>query len=224
MLVYLLFIIPFFLLGLFVQRRLQSTFARQAVVPTPSGLTGAEVARRILDANGLRDVEIRPARGGPLSDHYDPRSRSVNLSQSVYGQASIAATAVAAHEVGHALQHARSWNAFRVRSAMFPAVSLASRFWMFPLIGGMMLRSVGLFGLGVALYAVVVLFQLVTLPVELNASSRAHDQLGELGLLTSGEDDGSRAVLRAAAMTYVAGALASLGQLAFFAMQMTSRR
>ena len=131
------FIVPM-IIGFWAQHRVKSTFARNLQVPTANGLTGAEVARRVLDANGLQDVPIEETPGS-LSDHYDPRNRSVHLSPEVYGGRSVASTAVGAHEVGHAIQHAQSYAFFKFRSAMFPAVSFASRIWVLFLIGGIFL-------------------------------------------------------------------------------------
>ena len=215
---YLAFVIPPMLLGLAVQAWLRSTVARYAADANDTGLSGAEVARRILDRNGLHEVPIQQAPGGPLSDHYDPRSRSVHLSETVYAQRSVTAAAIAAHEVGHAIQHQRRFAPMQLRSAMFPAVSLASNAWMFLLIGGAVTGALGLVKVGIALFAVAVLFHIVTLPVEFDASRRAMNQLRELGLVGAGETAGARKVLTAAAMTYVAGALAAIAQLAYFAM------
>jgi Zn-dependent membrane protease YugP len=204
--------------GLVVQSRLKKAVSQHAVEPVSSGLTGAEVAREILDRNGLSDVEIGTASGGPLSDHYDPRKRGVFLSEAVHGERSVTATAIAAHEVGHAIQHARGYTAMRIRSAMFPVVAFASSAWMFLLIGGALLGAMGLVQLAILLYAAAVAFHLVTLPVEFDASRRAGAQLQALGLVSQGEQGGVSAVLRAAAMTYVAGALAALTQLLYFAL------
>jgi Zn-dependent membrane protease YugP len=215
---YLLFLVPPLILGFVIQGWLRKTVAQQSQVAVLSGLTGAQVARQILDRNGLHDVPIERAQGGPLSDHYDPRHRSVHLSEPVYDGTSVAATAIGAHEVGHAIQHAVGYGAFKVRSAMWPVVAIASNGWMFLLIIGALLGALQLVTLAVILFAVVVLFQLVTLPVEFDASRRAMVQIRELGLVTEGERQGSKKVLTAAAMTYVAAALAALSQLAYYAM------
>jgi Zn-dependent membrane protease YugP len=161
-------------------------------------------------------VETSP--GGPLSDHYDPRKKSVHLSEPVYGGHAIASTAIAAHEVGHAIQHAKAYGPFKVRSAMWPVVAFASNAWIFLLMIGFLAQLTGLVGFAILLYAVVVLFQLVTLPVEFDASRRALVQVRELGLVTSGESQGASKVLKAAALTYVAAALAALSQLAYYAL------
>jgi uncharacterized protein len=218
---YFVFLIPPMLIGFAIQHRLKQTVAQQMQVAVANGMTGEQVARMILEHNGLADVPVNPAPGGPLSDHYDPRNRSVNLSQDVYQQRTVASVAIAAHEVGHAIQHQKAYGPFRLRSAMAPAVGFASSAWIFLLMIGFFTRITGLFQLAVVLFAVVVLFQLVTLPVEFDASRRAKQQLSALGLVTSGEAEGASKVLSAAAMTYVAGALAALSQLAYYVLVFT---
>ena len=213
------FIIPL-VFGLVVQSRLKNTFKRNAQIKVASGLSGAEVARRVLDSNGLANVEVRPSKAGALSDHYDPRSRTVNLSQPVYEGRSIAATAVAAHEVGHAIQHAEAYAPMQARSAIWPVAAFASQAWMFFLIGGLIFQTAqginpAFIWIAIGLYGFAVLFQIVTLPVEFNASSRAKAQVAALGLAGPQEQNGVSATLRAAAMTYVAGALAALLQLLY---------
>jgi uncharacterized protein len=208
------FVIPM-VLGFWAQHRVKSTFAKNLEVPVANGMTGAQVARRVLDANGLNEVPVEETPGS-LSDHYDPRSRSVHLSTPVFQGASVASTAVAAHEVGHAIQHAKSYAFFKFRSALFPAVQFASNIWMLFLLGGIFLQIAGFIVLAIALYAVAVLFQLVTLPVEFDASKRARQQLQDLGLVASNESTGVGATLNAAAWTYVAGALAAIAQLLYF--------
>ncbi len=215
---YIAFLVPPLVLGFAVQWWLKRTFAQQSEVPDQAGLTGAQIARMILDRNGLTEVPVKPSPGGPLSDHYDPRERAVYLSQPVYENASVAALAVGAHEVGHAIQHEKAYAPFKIRSALFPAVSIASQAWMFLLIGGVILQALGLIQVAIALFAIVVLFQLVTLPVEFDASRRAGIQLREVGVVTAGESGGVRKVLTAAALTYVAGALAAIAQLAYFVL------
>jgi hypothetical protein len=215
---YLLFLIPPMVIGLIIQHRLSTTVKQQMQVAVASGMTGREVARRILEHNGLDQVPIETSPGGPLSDHYDPRHRSVHLSQPVYGESTVASVAIAAHEVGHALQHHVGYSMFKVRSAMWPAVSIASKAWLFLLLIGAFAGALGLVQFAVVLFAVVVVFQLVTLPVEFDASRRAMVQLGNLGLVTEAERAGAKKVLSAAAMTYVAAALAAITQLAYYAL------
>jgi Zn-dependent membrane protease YugP len=215
------FIVPM-AIGFWAQHRVKSTFAKNLQVPVASGMTGAQVARRILDSNGLNDVPVEQAQGS-LTDHYDPRSRSVHLSEPVYNSTSVASTAVGAHEVGHAIQHANAYAFFRFRSAMFPAVQFASNIWALFLFGGFILGVFGLIYVGIALFAIAVLFQLVTLPVEFDASRRAKQQLSDLGLVGSSEAAGVKSTLTAAAWTYVAAALASVAMLLYY-LSMLSRR
>jgi uncharacterized protein len=215
---YLAFLIPPLILGFVIQGWLKKTVSTQMQVPLANGMSGEQVARTILDRNGLQAVQVEQAAGGALSDHYDPRQRTVNLSPGVHNGTAVASAAIAAHEVGHAIQHEQAYAPFRARSALFPAVSFASSTWIFLLFGGALLGIAGLVKVAVVLFAVVVLFQLVTLPVEFDASRRAKQQLHQLGLVTSGEAKGVSGVLTAAAMTYVAAALAAVTQLAYYAL------
>jgi Zn-dependent membrane protease YugP len=215
---YFVFLIPPLLLGFWIQHRLKTTVAREMQVPVSNGMSGEDVARTILEHNGLTDVPVQPSPGGPLSDHYDPGKRTVNLSEGVFDGRSIASVAIAAHEVGHAIQHQKAYTPFKLRSALFPAVAFASRTWGLILIAGIIFQVTGLAQLAVILFAVIVLFQLVTLPVEFDASRRAKQQLSSLGLISGSEADGASKVLNAAALTYVAGALAALTQLAYYAL------
>jgi Zn-dependent membrane protease YugP len=212
---YLVFLIPPMLLGFWAQKSVTNNYARFAEVPAGSGLTGAETARRILDANGLRDVPIEPV-AGELSDHYDPRGRVVRLSEGVYAGRSVSAGAIAAHEVGHAIQDARGYLPMKARAAIFPLVNFSQRVWFLVFIAGALLGLAGLVGLGLLLYAVAVLFHIVTLPVEFDASRRAKAQLRDLGIVGVQGGDGTSKVLNAAAMTYVAGALAAVSMLAYY--------
>jgi uncharacterized protein len=220
---YFVFLIPPLIIGFVVQAWLKKTVAANMQVAVANGMTGADIARQILDRNGLHDVPVDTSPGGPLSDHYDPRKKSVHLSEPVYGGRSVASTAIAAHEVGHAIQHAKAYGPFRVRSAMWPAVAFASQAWLFLLMIGLFAQITGLMTFAVILFAVVVLFQLVTLPVEFDASRRAMAQISDLGLVSTGESQGARKVLTAAAMTYVAGALAALSQLAYWLLILSRR-
>jgi len=214
-------------LGGAAQVYISSTFKRWSKVRSTNGLTGAQVAETILSRNnisarvagtskGTQAVQVVQSRHGKLSDHYDPRTGTVALSDQVYGETTIAAAAVAAHEVGHALQTAQGYFPSKLRKAMVPAVSFGSNMaWIFILIG-LMLGAMQLFYVGIAFFAMAVLFQVVTLPVELNASNRAMVQLRETNLLTTGELSGARRVLTAAAFTYIAAALISVLQLLYF--------
>jgi uncharacterized protein len=215
---YFVFMVPPLLLGLGVQAWLKRTFARYSNVQLSSGLPGAQVARQILDRNGLDEVPVETSPGGALSDHYDPRKKALFLSEPVYHPPSVAAAAVAAHETGHALQDARGYAPLKIRSAIYPAVAFASTAWIWLLIIGAILGALNLVALALLLYAVAVAFHLVTLPVEFNASRRAEGQLRELGLVGPAESEGVQKVLRAAAFTYVAGALAALSLLLYYAL------
>ena len=218
------FIIPM-IIGFAVQGWLRRTFAANDQKPIASGKSGAEVAREILDGNGLAGVPVQPSKAGPLSDHYDPRKRALFLSEQVYAGRSVAATAVAAHEVGHAIQHANAYMPMTIRAAIFPLAAFGSRSWFILLIAGFFLQITGLIFAALVIFSFAVLFQLVTLPVEFNASRRAAEQLQTLGLVANeGEVAGVRQTLTAAAMTYVAGALASVAQLMYFVMMFMGNR
>jgi uncharacterized protein len=215
------FIVPM-AIGLWAQHKVKSTFAKNLQVPASHGMTGAQVARRILDANGLNEVPVEET-PGTLSDHYDPRNRSVHLSPEVFHGRSLSSTAVGSHEVGHAIQHAQAYGFFRVRSAMFPAVAFASNIWLLFVFGGFILQAAGLILVGALLYSVAVLFQIVTLPVEFDASKRAKQQLNDLGLVPATEAGGVKSVLTAAAWTYVAGALAAIAILLYYLSILSNR-
>ena len=200
------------LLSLAASAKLKSTFAKYRRIRSASGLTGAEAAARILRAAGITDVQIR-AIPGSLTDHYDPRTKTGSLSQDIYGQTSLAAVGVAAHECGHAIQHAVHYAPLEMRSAIVPVANLGSSLsWPLFLIG--LLAGIRpLTTAGIVLFSLAVLFQLVTLPVELNASSRALRMLEGTGILGVSETKGARKVLTAAALTYVAALAASILQL-----------
>ena len=205
-------------LTLGAQAFLKSTFARYAKVQSSTGLTGREVAEQILRANGIYDVTVQ-AIGGQLTDHYDPAKKTVNLSEVIYDSRSIAALGVAAHECGHAIQDDKSYFPLRFRHALVPLANLGSQLAMPIIIIGVLLSNgrnfLGpqLLNLGLLAFSLAVLFQLVTLPVEFNASRRALIQLRELHILPPNEESQARSVLFAAALTYVAGAASSLLQL-----------
>jgi len=205
-------IIPAFLLSLWAQFRVSGTFNRWSQVPASSGMTGYEAARRLLDSNGLYDVAVEPV-PGKLSDHYDPIARVVRLSEPVYYESSIAAISVACHEVGHAIQHKEHYPALVMRHRMFPVVRFASGLAPFLLIAGFLFQATGLIGLGILFFSAAVAFQLVTLPVEFNASSRARNLMVAEGFIRSDEERGVAKVLNAAALTYVGAALISLLEL-----------
>jgi uncharacterized protein len=207
-------IIPL-LFGLWAQFKVRSTFKRYSQVPTASGMTGAQAADAVLRNSGVQGVGIRPV-AGELSDHYDPRSKTLNLSENVGGAATVAALGVAAHEAGHAVQDARGYKPLRIRATLVPAASIGSQLWIFPAFLGLIIGSTGLVNVGLVLFLAVVIFQLVTLPVEFDASRRAVVALEGGGLLQPAELDGARKVLSAAALTYVAALVASIGQLIYF--------
>lgn len=209
---YLVLVVPAILLGLWAQARVQSTYARYSQVRAVRGITADQVARRILDANGLRDVSIQRI-AGSLTDHYDPRERVVRLSDTVYGSPSIAAIGVAAHEVGHAVQHATGYAPLKLRTAIVSVTNIGSTLSMPLILIGILLNSSRLALVGVALFGLVAVFQLVTLPVEFNASSRALATLDGMDILGREELGGARQVLTAAALTYVAALIQSLAQL-----------
>jgi len=206
------------LLSVYAQVRVKRTFGRYTRAATARGLSGAQVAAYILRTHGIGDVAVERVRGF-LSDHYDPRQRRLRLSPQVHDGRSIAAIGVAAHEAGHALQHARGYLPLQVRSALVPVTQIGS--WLaWPLLFiGLLFSALSLVKLGILFFAGAVLFQLVTLPVEFDASRRAVAILGGQGLLTAPELDGTRQVLRAAALTYVAAAAAAVLQLLYFLLR-----
>ncbi|MMZ60475.1 putative neutral zinc metallopeptidase [compost metagenome] len=210
-------------LSVWAQFRVKGTFNKWAKVENSYGLTGHEAARRMLDSNGLYDVPIEPVRG-TLSDHYDPIKRVVRLSEPVYYERSISAVAVACHEVGHAIQHKESYPMLVLRHKMFPIVNFASGIAPFLLLAGFIFQAFNLIGLGIIFFSAAVLFQLVTLPVEFNASSRARTIMLNQGYVTQNEERGVGKVLNAAALTYVAAALISLLELLRYILIFTSNR
>ncbi|MDA8354391.1 MAG: zinc metallopeptidase [Firmicutes bacterium] len=213
----LLLVFAAFGLVIWAQFRVKGSFKRWSKVQASSGMTGKDVARRILDDNGLTDVPVEPVQG-KLTDHYDPVSRTVRLSEPVYYSDSIAAVSVAAHECGHAVQHKEAYGALVLRHRMFPVANFASGIAPFLLIGGLLLQARGLFGLGILLYAAAVAFQVVTLPVEFNASSRAKTIMVQKGFIRNVEERGVSKVLNAAALTYVASTLYALLELLRFVL------
>jgi Zn-dependent membrane protease YugP len=202
-------------MGLWAQSKVKRTFAKWSEVPVRNGMTGAQAAAEVIRSSGLPDVEIRAVEGR-LSDHYDPRNRTLNLSQDVGSASTVAALGVAAHEAGHAIQDARGYSPMRVRQTFVPVASIGSSF-AFPIIFlGFVFGSLGLVNVGLALFTAIVLFQLITLPVEFDASRRALVALREGGLLRTDELDGAKQVLSAAAWTYVAAFVAAAAQLIYF--------
>ncbi|WP_062236754.1 zinc metallopeptidase [Fictibacillus sp. FJAT-27399] len=208
-------IIIAFAVSLWAQFKVKGNFKKWSQVEAHSGKTGAKIARSILDDNGLHNIPVEPVRG-TLTDHYDPVSKVVRLSEPVYYGDSIASVSVAAHEVGHAVQHKQSYGALALRHRMFPLVNLTSGVAPFLLLGGFLLNQFSLIGIGIVLFSFAVFFQLVTLPVEFNASSRAKRYLVTEGFIRNEEERGVNKVLNAAALTYVAAALISLLELLKF--------
>jgi Zn-dependent membrane protease YugP len=207
-------IIPL-LFGLWAQMKVKRTFDKYARVAPRNGMTGADAAAAVLRSSGLRDLAIRPV-AGRLTDHYDPRNRTLNLSADVGQASSLAALGVAAHEAGHAIQDAKRYAPMRIRQALVPAATFGQSLWFLPVVLGLIMGFSELVTVGLILFAAVVLFQLVTLPVEFDASRRALASLEGQGLLAADEVPGARAVLNAAALTYIAGFVAALGQLVYF--------
>lgn len=219
---YCLLLIPVLLLSLAAQIQVSGSFRRYSAVNNRRHMSGAEAAEAVLRAHGVYDVQIQRCRG-ELTDHYDPRDRTIYLSDSVYGAPTIAAVGVAAHEAGHAVQYAEGYAPVRLRSAIVPMTQIGSKFCFLLLVLGTLLYSQTLFLAGVILFSLTTFFQLVTLPVEFNASHRALVTLEEIGLLGDDELPGARRVLHAAAMTYVAALLMSILQLLRFLLIFMSR-
>jgi Zn-dependent membrane protease YugP len=205
-------IVPALLLSLFSQLYVKSTFARYDQVSSASGITAEQAARRMLDAYGCSDISIVTVAGG-LTDRYDPRTGTLGLSQSTFGSTSVAALGVAAHETGHAVQHANGYLPNRIRAALVPVAGIGSSAGPFLAFFGIMLSIPLLTQIGILLFSAAVLFYVVTLPVEFNASRRALEMLGGTGMLDAGELKGARRVLHAAAMTYVASTLVAFAGL-----------
>ncbi len=212
---WLLFALPGLILGLWARSRVKGSFDKYSKVRTARGVTGAQVARMLLDSQGLYNVQIEESKG-MLSDHYDPRSRVLRLSPEVYGKPSIAAAGVAAHEMGHAVQHASGYFPLQIRSAIVPVAQFGSSLapWLF--IIGFLFQFTALAWLGLILFGGAVVFTLVTLPVEFDASRRAKRLLAGNGILIGDEMKGVDKVLDAAALTYVAAAVAAVGQFLYY--------
>jgi len=213
---YFIFIIPALLLSLYAQFKVKSTFEKYSKVRSSRGITGADVASTILRRNGMSGrVSVEPV-AGSLSDHYDPRSHTVRLSETVYGSNSISAIGVAAHEVGHAIQHNQQYAPLELRHKIVPVTNFASSASFPILLVGMLMQNAGLIMLGILLFTAVVLFHVVTLPVELNASRRAVVQLQEAGLVVNNEVPMVKSVLGAAAFTYIAATLMAVANLLYY--------
>ncbi|NLX03166.1 MAG: zinc metallopeptidase [Syntrophomonadaceae bacterium] len=215
---YLMFILPALILSIYAQIKVKSTFKRYSQVRSSRGMSGVDVANTILRRNGMSgQVAVEPV-AGELSDHYDPTSHKVRLSETVYGSNSIAAIGVAAHEVGHAIQHHESYGPLELRHRIVPITNFASGASFPVLLLGFFLNSLNLIMVGILLFSAVVVFHLVTLPVELNASRRAVAQLSSSGLISGTEVPAVKKVLGAAALTYLAAALSAIATLLYYLM------
>lgn len=213
----------FGLISMLVSNRLKSKFKHYSQVHLQNGMSGAEIAQKMLDDHGIRDVKVIST-PGMLTDHYNPQNKTVNLSEGVYSQRNAAAAAVAAHEVGHAVQHAQAYSWLQMRSKMVPVLQLTSRFSMWVIFGGLMLMSSTAIGgtiawVGVGLYGIGALFSFVTLPVEYDASNRALAWLKQKHMVTQQEYAGAEDALKWAARTYVVAAIGALATLLYFAMK-----
>lgn len=220
---YWMLLLPAMAIAAIAQWKVSATFRRYSGVRSARGYTGAQAAEAVLRAHGVRDVRIERV-SGHLTDHFDPRSNTIRLSDSVYGSASVAAMGVAAHEAGHAVQYAVGYGPIKLRNAIIPVCNLGSQLSMIFIVLGMILYIQPLFAVGILLFSLAVVVQLVTLPVEFNASRRALQTLESAHLLDGSELGGARKVLSAAAMTYVAALLVSVAQLLRFVLAFAGRR
>ena len=215
---YLLFMVPAFLLSMFASWKTKAAFNKYSRVRTARGMTGAQAAQVLLDQAGIRDVQVVQTRGF-LSDHYNPVNKTLALSEAVYGSPSVAAVGVACHEAGHAIQHAKNYAPLWMRSALVPMAGIGSKIGYFVMFLGLILASQNVVLIGAVLFSAVLLFQIVTLPVEFDASARAKKLAFQYGLVTDRERGGVSAVLNAAAMTYVAAAVSTLVTLLYFLLR-----
>lgn len=231
MALYFMFMLPGILLMLWAQSKVKGSYAKYSKMANSKNMTGAEAARMVLDANGLHNVPIEMDQNprAELSDHYDPRSRKLVLSRGIYSVPSIAAVAVAAHEAGHAIQHATGYAPLKTRTAIVPLVSIGSNLGFIVLLAGLFMQITGLAWAGVVLFGLSTIFAAVTLPVEFDASKRAKTALVQTGIVDSGvaggpEGKGVDTMLNSAAWTYVAGFAASLLTLLYYVMLVTGMR
>lgn len=222
---YVLYLLAFAIV-MIAQSRVQAAYQKYKQIPNDRGLRGEEVARRILDMNGLQNVRVEVAKGGALSDHYDPTQHVVRLSPDIFYNSSIASISVAAHEVGHAIQHKEHYGAIGLRNRLLPAANFASQLgWVVLVLGLFLFASTPIIlYIGIGLICVILLFQIVTLPVEFNASSRAVKQLSMNGMISENERYDVKSMLRAAAFTYVAAVLSTLAQILRILIMVLGRR
>ena len=225
-------IIPPFILAIYAQSKVKSTYAKYSRVAAGSRISGAEAARRILSASGIGNIPVERTKGR-LSDHYDPRDKVLRLSEEVYTKPSVASLGIAAHEIGHAVQDNVGYAPMKIRAALVPAASIGSSFGYYLAFGGLILMLLGeaftdiaemMLLVGIVLFAAAVLFTLVTLPVELDASRRARQMLKDTGLVSGQEYNAASAVLSAAALTYVAALLIAVAQLLYFVLALLGMR
>ena len=212
---YWVMMIPIFAFSMWASWKTKSAFKKWSKVKVLSGHTGAQAAKLMLDNAGITDVEIKPVKG-KLSDHYNPMTKTLALSEPVYATPSVAAVGVACHEAGHAIQHAVGYKPMWIRSLLVKPANIGSSFGMYALIIGLVIGATGMIQLGIVLFSAAVLFQLVTLPVEFDASRRAKQMSVDYGIATAQEKEGVDSVLNAAALTYVAAAAASVMQLIYW--------
>ncbi len=212
---YLLYMLPVMLLSLWASFRVKSAYQKYSKIPTLRGVSGRDAAKLILDSNGLGTTAVDRV-PGQLTDHYNPQTNKIGLSEGVYGSSSIAAVGIAAHEAGHAVQHGTNYAFIKVRAAIIPISSIGANFSMFFIMLGILFQVLQLYWIGIILFGTVALFQLVTLPVEFDASRRAIASLESSGILNREELKGAKKVLSAAALTYVAALLTSLTQIFYY--------
>ena len=220
---YLFYMLPGLLLMLYAQFKVRHSFSKYGKVTNSRGLTGADAAREVLRQNGVDGVRIEHVSGN-LSDHYDPRTNVIRLSDDVYNSTSVAAVGVAAHEAGHAVQYAKSYGPIKLRAAIIPVCNIGSQLGIPLALIGAIIGIMGLVYVGIALFSLALVFQLVTLPVEFNASRRAINAINSTAILTKEEASGAKAVLSAAAMTYVAAMIQTLLTLLYYLSRFTGRR
>ncbi len=220
---YLIYFAIIMIVPLLAQRKVKSAYTKYSQVRAYNGMSGAQVARKILDENGLQNVSVEPI-AGQLTDHYDPRTKVVRLSEGNFNSPSLAATAIAAHECGHAIQDSENYAFLKLRSTLVPIANIGSQFSYILIIAGFLLTVSGLILAGIVFMLGAVVFQLVTLPVEFNASSRAMDQVVALGIIQSDEERETKKVLSAAAMTYVAAAAVAVAELLRFVLMFLGSR
>lgn len=221
---YLVLVVPMLILSLIAQAMVKSTFNKQAKVLASRGLTGEQAAARVLYHYGINDVRIELSSSGKLSDHFDPKSNVIRLSNGVYQSSSVAAIGVACHEAGHAAQHAEGYLPIKIRNAILPICNIGSTLGLPLAIIGYFMGFEPLVSIGLLLYALIAVFQFATLPVEFNASKRALAVIEETGMLQGDEIGGAKKVLTAAAMTYITALLVSLANLLRFVLRFSSRR